>query len=115
MTNTSIEVSLALSLLRSVDLYWKSQLLVEYSKDLHTCMILDGLHQEEGYLLQGGVIYYHGRLFLSSASKLKQKILQGSYEEFFLNHMYSMKIYTLIMKRFDWEGMREELYHHFQE
>ena len=29
--------------------------------------------------------------------------------------MYSMKIYTLIMKSFDWEGMREDLHQHFQE
>ena len=56
MTNTSMEVSLALSLLSSVDLCWKYQLLVEYSKDLHTCMILDDLQQDEGYLVEGGVI-----------------------------------------------------------
>ena len=74
-TSTSMDVSAALSLLSSVDLYWKSQLLVEYSKDLHTGMILDGMHQEEGYLVQGGVIYYHGKVFLARASKLKRKIL----------------------------------------
>ena len=104
-----------LPLLSNVDLYWKSQLLVEYSKYLHTGMILYGMHQEEGYLVQGGVIYYHGKVFLDRASKLKQKILQGAYEEFFLSHMYSMRIYTLIMKIFDWEGMREYLHQHFQE
>ena len=104
-----------LSLSRSVDLYWKSQLLVEYSKDLHTCMILDGMQQEEGYLVQGGVIYYHGKVFLARASNLKQKVLQGAYEELLLSHMYSMKIYSLIMKSFDWEGMREDLHQHFQE
>ena len=90
-------------------------MLVEYFKDIHTGMILDGIHQEEGYFVQGGVIYYHGKVFLARASKLKQKILQGAYEEFFLSHMYSMKIYSLIMKSFDWEGMREDLHQHFQE
>ena len=29
--------------------------------------------------------------------------------------MHSMKIYTLIMRSFDWEGIREELHQHFQE
>ena len=29
--------------------------------------------------------------------------------------MQSMKIYTLIMRSFDWEGLREELHQHFQE
>ena len=71
MTNTSMDVSAVLSLLSSVDPYWKSQLLVEYSKDLHIGMILDGMHQEEGYLVQGGVIYYHGKVFFARASKFK--------------------------------------------
>ena len=63
MTNISIDASSALSLLSSLDLYWKSQLLVDYSKDLHTCMILDDQLHEEGYLVQGGFIYHHGRIF----------------------------------------------------
>ena len=110
-----MDESAVLSLLSSVDLYWKSQLLVEYSKYLHIGMIQDGMHQEYGYLFQGGVIYYHGKVFLARASKLKQKILQGAYQEFILSYMYSMKIYSLIMKIFYWEGMREELHQHFQE
>ena len=71
MKSTPMDVSEALSLLSSVDLYWKSQLLVEYSKDLHTGMILDDLQQEEGYLFQGRFICFHGRIFLSRASELK--------------------------------------------
>ena len=51
MTDTPMEVSSTLSLLNSVDLYWKSQLLVEYSKDLHTSMILYDMQHEEGYLV----------------------------------------------------------------
>ena len=78
-------------------------------------MILDDMQQEEGYLVQGGVIYHHGRVFLARASKLKQKILQGAHKEFFLSHMQSMKIYSLIMRSFDWEGLREELHQHFLE
>ena len=64
-----------LSLLGTLDPYWKSQLLVEYSKDLHTCMILDYLLHDEGYSIQDGVIYDHGRIFFSRASKLKEKLL----------------------------------------
>ena len=71
MTDISIQISSSLSLLSSVDLYWKSQLLVDYSKYLHTYMILDDQLHEEGYLVQGGVIYHHGRIFLSISYKLK--------------------------------------------
>ena len=44
-TSTPMDESPTLSLLSSVDLYWKSQLFVEYSKDLHIGVILDGMHQ----------------------------------------------------------------------
>ena len=76
MTDTLVDASSVLSLLSSVDLYWKSQLLVDYSKDLHRCMILDDQLHEEGYLVQGEVIYHHGRISFSRASNLKHKILQ---------------------------------------
>ena len=29
--------------------------------------------------------------------------------------MYSMKIYNIIMRSFDWEGLKEEIHQHFQE
>ena len=54
-------------------------------------------------------------MFLSRASKLKQKILQGAYKELCFSHMHSMKIYNIIMRSLDWEGLREEIHQHFQE
>ena len=53
MTDISVDRSSALSLWE-IDPYWKSQL--------------------------EGVIYYHGRIFLSGASKLKENLLQRAYE-----------------------------------
>ena len=50
--------SSTLSLWR-IDPYWKSQLLVDYSKDIFTCMILDDQLHEEEYSVRDGVIYYH--------------------------------------------------------
>ena len=91
MTYISVDRAFALSLLVSLDPYWKSQLLVDYSKDLHTCMILDDQLHEEGYSVQEGVIYYHGRIFLSRASKIKEKLLQRAHEEFLFSHTYSMR------------------------
>ena len=105
-TDILVDVSSTLSLLINVDLYWKSQLLVEYFKDLHIGMILDEMKQEEGYLDHEGVIYHDGRVLLFRASKLKKKILQGAHKEFLFNHMQSTKIYTLIMRSLDWEGTK---------
>ena len=48
MTDISVDRSSTLSLLGSLYPYWKSQLLVDYSKDIHTYMILDDQMHEEG-------------------------------------------------------------------
>ena len=92
ITDILVDASSALSLLGSVDLYWKSQLMVDYSKDLHTCMMLDDQLHEEGYLVHERVIYHHGRVLLPRASKLKGRILQRAYKELCFSPTYSMKI-----------------------
>ena len=115
MTDISINTSSALSLLSSLDLYWKSRLLVDYSKNIHNFMILDDHLHEEGYLVQEEVIYHHGRIFFSRAFKLEKKLLRRAYKELCFSHMHSMRIYNIIMRSFDWEGFKEELHQHFQE
>ena len=77
--------SSALSL-RRIDPYWRSQLLVEYSKDLGACMILDGLDGDDKYMVDDMVIYSHGRVFLTRASSLKEKLLHAAHEDFFSMH-----------------------------
>ena len=89
-------------------------MLVDYSKDLFTCMIIDDQLQVEGYSFQDEVIYYHGRIFLSRASKLKEKLLQRAHEEFLFSHTYSMRAYNTIMESYTWEGFEEELYQHLK-
>ena len=76
-------------------------------------MILDDQLQEEGYSVQDEFIYHHGRIVLSRASKLKEKLLQRAQEEFIFNHTYSMKAFNTIMEFYTWEGFEEKLYQHF--
>ena len=99
MTNILDDTLSALSLLGKLYPYWKSQLLVEYSKDIHTCMVLDDLLHDEKYSIDG-FIYNHGRIFLSRASKLKDNLLQKAYEEFYFSHTYSMKLNNIILRRY---------------
>ena len=113
MTDAPHERSSTLSLWR-IDPYWNSKLLVEYSKYLFTCMILDDHLHDEGYSVRDGVIYYHGRILLSRASKLKENLLQGTYEDFFFSHSYSMRAYHTIMEGYFWEGFEEEIYQHMR-
>ena len=73
--------SLALSL-RRIDPYWRSQLLVEYSKDLGAFMILDDPEGDDRYMVVDEVIYYFGRFFLARVSKLKRKLLHAAHVDF---------------------------------
>ena len=107
------ERSSLLSLWR-IDPYWNSQLLVEYSKDIFTCMILDGQVHEEGYSIKDGVILYHGRIFFPRASKLKEKLLQVAHMDFLFSHTHSMRAYHTIMEGYCWMGFEEDIYQHMR-
>ena len=110
MTKISVDGSSVVSLLGNLDPHWKSQLLVDYSKDLHTCMILDDELHEEGYLVQYRVIYDHDRIFLCRAFQHKHTLLQRAYEEYCFSHTYSMKLNNIIMKSYHWEGFEGGIY-----
>ena len=69
---------------------------------------------EEGYSVKDRIIYCHGRIFLSRASKLKEKLLQKSHEYFLFIHTYSMRTYHTIMEGYFWEGFEEEIYQHMR-
>ena len=76
----------ALSLGR-IDPYWRSQLLVEYSKDLGTCMILDDPDGYDRYMVDDVFIYSYGRIFLTRSSSLKEKLLHTTHEDFSSMHL----------------------------
>ena len=93
--------SLALSLGR-IDPYWRSQILVEYSKDLGACMILDDPDRDEEYMVDDVVIYSSSRVFLTRASKLKEKLLHTTHEDFLSMHYDA---YLSLAEEFTWEGI----------
>ena len=68
--------------LSRIDPYWISQLLVEYSKDLGACMILDDPDGDNRYMVDDVVIYSYGRIFLTRSSSLKEKLLHAAHEDF---------------------------------
>ena len=78
MRRASHAKSPALSL-RRIDPYWRSQLLVEYSKDIGACMVLDDPYLDDDYMVDDVVIYSHGRVFLTRASSLKEKLLLAAH------------------------------------
>ena len=92
----------------SIDPYWRSQLLVEYSKDLFSCRVLDDQLSDGRYVMVDGVIYFQGRVFLTRASKLKEKLLDEAYEGFLSKPIGFIRAYHTIVEGFIWEGFKEE-------
>ena len=88
--------------LRRIDPYWRSQLLVEYSKDLGACMTLDDLERDERYTVDDMVIYSLGRVFLTRGSSLKEKLLHAAHEDFLSMHCAA---YLALAEEFIWEGI----------
>ena len=93
--------------LRRIDPYWRSQLLVEYSKDLGACMILDYPDRDDRYMVDDMVIYSYGKVFLTRASKLKEKLLHSAHEDFFSMHFDA---YLFLAEEFIWEGIQHDIF-----
>ena len=106
MRRASHARSQALSL-RMIDIYWRSQLLVEYSKDIGASMILDGPNRDDEYMVDDVVIYYYGRVFLTRDSKLKEKLLHAAHEDFLSMHYDA---YLSLAEEFTWEGIQHDIF-----
>ena len=112
MTNASFHTSTVLSMLGSLDPYWESQLLMEYSKDLFTCKVLDRKEMDGKYKVVDGIIYVHDQIYLTKDSKLKNKLLDTTYEVLFSNPTSFIKTYHAILDGFMWENFKEEMHSH---
>ena len=88
--------------LRRIDPYWRSQLLVEDSKDLGACMTLDDPEGDDRYVVDDMVIYSHGRVFFTRGSSLKEKLLHAAHEDLFSMHLDA---YLALAEEFIWEGI----------
>jgi len=58
-----------------ISTYWKSILLVEYSKNTFSCELMKGCIQDVRYRVVDDIIYYKDRIYLVPESKLKDNIL----------------------------------------
>lgn len=83
--------------------------MVEYSKDLSACMILDDLEGDDRYMVDDEVIYSYGRIFLTRASELKKKLLHAAHVDFLSMHFDA---YHSLMEEFTWEGIQQYVYQH---
>ena len=60
--------------------------MVEYSKDIGACMILDDPDGDDRYMVDDVVIYSYGSIFLNRSSSLKEELLHAAHEDLFSMH-----------------------------
>jgi hypothetical protein len=88
---------------------WKSNLLVEYSKNKFACELLDGQVQDDRYRVVYDVIYYKGRIYLVPESTLKRKILQAFHDSPLAGHQGYLKTYRQVRERFSWKDLKDDV------
>ena len=114
MTGAAFQTSTALSFLESLDPYWDSQLMMEYSKDLFTWEIIKGEVVDERFKVVDGVIYFHNLILLVSDSKLKEGLLDAIYEILLSKPTGFVKAYHTLLGGFIWDGYKEDVYSHMK-
>ena len=74
-------------------------------------MILDDPKGDDRYMVDDMVIYSYGRVFLTRASKLKEKLLHAAHEDFFSMHFDA---YLSLVEEFIWEGIQHDIFQHME-
>ena len=110
VTRASHSISPALSL-RRIDPYWRSQLLVEYSKDLGACLTIDDLDGYDRYMVVDVFIYSDGMIFSTRYYSLKEKLLHATHEDLF---SMNFDAYISLIEKFTWEGIQHDLFQHME-
>ena len=83
--------------------------MVEYSKDLFSCEVLEGQVTNDRYRVMDEVIYFKDRIFLIKSSHLKEKILHTSHDSPLSGHQGFTKTYRAIRERFSWKGLKDSV------
>jgi len=91
----------------SVD--WKSHLLVEYSKTNIACEFMDGLLQDDRYMIIDEIIYYNGRIYLVPEFLFKKRVLQEFHDSSLAGHQGFLKAYRQVRERFSWKGLKGDV------
>ena len=79
--------------------------MLEYSKDLFTCGVLDGEVKDERFKVVDGVIYFYNLIILNRDSKLKERLLDATYEILVSKPTGFIREYHTLLGGFIWEGL----------
>ena len=73
--------------------------------------MLDDPERDERYMVEDMVIYSHGRVFLTRASSIKEKMLLAAQGDFF---SMNLDAYLSLAEEFIWEGIQQDIYQHME-
>jgi hypothetical protein len=79
--------------LMEISAYWKSHLLVEYSKTKFSCEVMDGQIQDDQYRIIEDVIFYKDIVYLVPYSGLTKKIFIVVHDSPLAGHQGFFKTY----------------------
>ena len=71
---------------------------------------LDG-DGDDQYMVDDMVIYYYGKVFLTRAFELKEKLLHAAHEDFFFMHFDA---YLSLAEELIWEGIKHDIFQHME-
>ena len=94
---------------------WKSQLLVEYSKNQFACEVMDHSAQDDRYKVVDDIIYYKDRIYLVPESTIKGKIMEAIHNTPLTRHFCFFKTYRQAMERFTWKSLKDDVLKHVRD
>ena len=67
--------------------YWLNEIWGEYSKDPDTCTLIRDPNRGPKFEWKNDILWYKGRIYLSSTSKFKTKVLKKSHDSQVVGHI----------------------------
>lgn len=72
---------------------WLDEIRVEYAKDEDCASMIENIHQYTNFEWKNDIIWYKGRIYLTTISKFKTKVLKESHSSPAAGHVGFFKTY----------------------
>lgn len=101
---------MAIQAVSSVQPVWVQDVLNSYTTDSQAQQLLQRLAitspDQQGYSLEKGLIWHHGKIWIGSNSALQTKIIAACHSSALGGHSGIAATYSRLKKHFAWKGMK---------
>ncbi|MDO5305520.1 MAG: RNase H-like domain-containing protein, partial [bacterium] len=88
---------------------WLDGIRIEYAKNPEVCSIINNINQNPKFEWKNDLLWYKGRIYLSSNSSFKTQVLKESHDCPAAGHVGFFKTYYNARKSFFWKGMNADI------